>query len=880
MKRLNNAVFALAGIVLCLGIAGCPPHDPRARTFVLECPSHTHLPTGVPVKLLAVSESADPSKENATYEWTTREAGNYTFDPDVATFAVGSRYGFWEAETSFTSMVVGSVTVRLLRIADITGKTEEKATCTMTFVEPPCSSEGDTKCDGEVVRTCTDSNGRLVWRTTEVCEDDTPVCDDSSSTAQCVAECTPGCPTEGNTRCSGENIQTCTDVEGCLVWLTTEACEDDTPFCDDSSDTAQCVAECTPDCPTEGDTRCSDENVQTCTDVEGCLLWRTTEACEDDTPFCDDSSGTAQCVAECTPDCPTEGDTRCSDENVQTCTDVEGCLLWRATEACEDDTPDCDDSSGTAQCVGPCTSVDCGGHGDCVREGEGVSCDCDDGYLAQDLICVPAPTCEPDSCTEPNRGVCDDTSGVVVCSCDAGYDEDEAGDCVAICNPLEGFQCHDGAREFCDMVSGAGPFWTQLEDCTAAGRECVSTTSASAECGAMLLGNDCTDPLPVTALPYVFSGSSFGADFADDLTLSGAGCLSGGSAPEAVFQVSLSDGQQLVIRETGDLDAILSVQRSCGATAACEVSSDEDELSGVLYTAQGSETVFVVLEHAGGAAPDTVPYELRLDLYADEICDDSNDNDIDALTDCDDPDCFGLTGCESELNCTDGQDNNDDGLTDCDDPDCFGLTGCESELNCTDGQDNDNDGDTDGADADCPTIGQIVNVDFNILDAQDILHVGDDGTLSTAGQTFWNDVSACVDPPGSLLDESGASTAIEVKFVSCDSGYRDSEPSVTNDLLDSGPFMHDFRIVNLVPGESYWLAVYAAVNTGFRLTDNSGSEWIGCTKIPTYELPGEKGKDYCTVSVEPYYDTGTGLYEIKIGPVDGMIAGFQIEHVP
>ena len=35
----------------------------------------------------------------------------------------------------------------------------------------------------------------------------------------------------------------------------------------------------------------------------------------------------------------------------------------------------------------------------------------------------------------------------------------------------------------------------------------------------------------------------------------------------------------------------------------------------------------------------------------------AQDNYIDELTDCDDPDGFGLTGCEREQNCTNGQDN-------------------------------------------------------------------------------------------------------------------------------------------------------------------------------------------------------------------------------
>jgi len=81
-------------------------------------------------------------------------------------------------------------------------------------------------------------------------------------------------------------------------------------------------------------------------------------------------------------------------------------------------------------------------------------------------------------------------------------------------------------------------------------------------------------------------------------------------------------------------------------------------------------------------------------------CDDTQDNDGDGKTDCDDPDCSGLDGCpEAETDCTNGLDDDDDGDTDCDDPDCSDDVNCPED--CEDGVDNDGDGDLDCSDSEC-----------------------------------------------------------------------------------------------------------------------------------------------------------------------------------
>jgi hypothetical protein len=84
-------------------------------------------------------------------------------------------------------------------------------------------------------------------------------------------------------------------------------------------------------------------------------------------------------------------------------------------------------------------------------------------------------------------------------------------------------------------------------------------------------------------------------------------------------------------------------------------------------------------------------------------CGDGVDEDFDALTDCDDPDCVGVEPCV-ELSCDNDVDDDDDGATDCDDADCA-ATGACFEIQCGNNLDDDDDGLTDCADPDCQGLG-------------------------------------------------------------------------------------------------------------------------------------------------------------------------------
>lgn len=91
-----------------------------------------------------------------------------------------------------------------------------------------------------------------------------------------------------------------------------------------------------------------------------------------------------------------------------------------------------------------CDDNPCGANGTCDDSGGQVSCDCDEGYTGDDCsecddgyhadpeddaVCVVDAACGGDSC--PANASCDDTGGIVTCTCNEGWDGAECGQCAA-----------------------------------------------------------------------------------------------------------------------------------------------------------------------------------------------------------------------------------------------------------------------------------------------------------------------------------------------------------------------------------------------------------------------------------------------------------------
>jgi hypothetical protein len=109
------------------------------------------------------------------------------------------------------------------------------------------------------------------------------------------------------------------------------------------------------------------------------------------------------------------------------------CLPGYAGAACEECADGYQDDGAGACVPDDACSIDdpCGPHGVCMDTGDDVVCECEAGYDGATCeacaagyhedegdACAVDETCDASSC---ENGVCDDSSGVIVCACDPGY---------------------------------------------------------------------------------------------------------------------------------------------------------------------------------------------------------------------------------------------------------------------------------------------------------------------------------------------------------------------------------------------------------------------------------------------------------------------------
>jgi hypothetical protein len=201
---------------------------------------------------------------------------------------------------------------------------------------------------------------------------------------------------------------------------------------------------------------------------------------------CDDSSGVVQCecddgwggefCAECAAGWHDVGGVCVVDETClpMSCDGHGACDDSTGIVACDCDTgytgDYCDDCTSNyhfeeGDCVvdAECEAASCSFHGTCDDTTGMIECDCDDSWTgdhceecapgfhavdveiadagadagAAETTCAPDESCLPTSCA--GHGACDDTSGLVVCACDTGYDGAHCDDCAA------GYHWSDGS---------------------------------------------------------------------------------------------------------------------------------------------------------------------------------------------------------------------------------------------------------------------------------------------------------------------------------------------------------------------------------------------------------------------------------------------------
>lgn len=470
------------------------------------------------------------------------------------------------------------------------------------------------------------------------------------------------CPRLDQRRCNGDHDGTeicAQDEEGCLYWAADEGCgENQDCVLDDGEPTC----ECDNDCDSEGDTVCAGSEIRECfEDEDGCFYEEAITDCRETDQICSDEGGTPECIG-CTEDrCDTNGEMRCNDDNaIEECTrQDDGCLDWEEVETCGE-AAECIEDDGDADCVALCE--------DLCDEEDATQCNGDEALetcLEQDDGCLDWEV--TDACDD-DGDYCDATGDVALCAA-----------CENECDTVGATQCNTTMIETCTADENGCLAWADPSDCAALDPvQACRMVEDVATCMVVVPGDTCAEAIVVGALPYMLSGDDFTADFSDSFEMTDESCVGRSGSPEAIFLVSLTAGQTLVVRELGGLDVVLSLQAAgCGGGGVCAFSLDSDsgEVVGQRYTAEADIDVFVIVE-TYSSDPSTTDYEIHLDLSADEVCDDELDNDFDGDADCDDEDCFGTDSCDTETNCSDDADNDLDELVDCDDDDCVDAIEC------------------------------------------------------------------------------------------------------------------------------------------------------------------------------------------------------------
>ncbi len=365
---------------------------------------------------------------------------------------------------------------------------------------------------------------------------------------------------------------------------------------------------------------------------------------------------------------PTQKDgTPCDD--LDPCTLDDACSKGVLADPCEDDSP-----CTTDHCVpglgcvheareGPCEDGDfCRGPDTCVAgvctPGPEVSCD-DEDPCTEDL-CEPLVGC----LHEPEEGPCDDQNACTVeDTCQGGFciakgllDCDDGEPCTAdSCDPRTGCR-HDPIEGGCDdgdsctqgdycadgrcqpgpvyqcFACGDGTCNTPSEDCKTCSQDC-------GECP-----TDCV-PGPVVGCGATLQGTTAGGTNAMKTYFS-LSCLSLGAkaGPEAeVPFVTDQNGHAMVSVGGGGLLSGLDVYVLTQNYVASSCVAQGIGLFGMpaeaLFDPDPGRTYYLTVEGSGSSG---ASFTLNTQCL-EAACDDGGDNDQDAVTDCDDPDCGGTT---------------------------------------------------------------------------------------------------------------------------------------------------------------------------------------------------------------------------------------------
>ncbi len=237
------------------------------------------------------------------------------------------------------------------------------ANCTLDTTgccDHACPVEGDTSCGGEVIQTCVLAGDCRTLSDGTDCAATGEFCDDTAEPAVCSITCVDECPVPLATQCSGTIIQSCVvGPDGCTNLLDGADCALAGYVCYDFTGTAECLPPCTDDCAAAGDTRCTGDVIDTCTaGPDGCLDWVAGTSCAATGEACDDTAGAALCV--CVDDCAPALATQCTGLDIERCdVSADGCLGWVFDSTCGGGGTTCTDTPVGAVCTPVGLGEDC-----------------------------------------------------------------------------------------------------------------------------------------------------------------------------------------------------------------------------------------------------------------------------------------------------------------------------------------------------------------------------------------------------------------------------------------------------------------------------------------------------------------------------------------
>ena len=188
------------------------------------------------------------------------------------------------------------------------------AQCTAAGTDPtPECEPNKTECSGNVLKTCSDA-GTWVEKNCATLYNTT--CESTETGAKCADPVVRECQ-ENETKCDGAVLKKCSDD---FEWVVDVDCSqnDDAIMCIKGEDG---VSACSATCP-QGYSYCAGGKIYTCNDSG---LFDETKTCEGDTPVCDDDkAGTAECKPEpVVPEaCEAQGTTCLDDNTLKICTNL------------------------------------------------------------------------------------------------------------------------------------------------------------------------------------------------------------------------------------------------------------------------------------------------------------------------------------------------------------------------------------------------------------------------------------------------------------------------------------------------------------------------------------------------------------------------------